>query len=59
MTKEEKKAMAHIVKFWNAFRLLEVLHPDDTKDVKFHVHAIQNILMSRPEMAKQSGWARV
>jgi len=33
---------------WNAFDRIEKdkLHPDDTADFKFHIHALQNILLS-------------
>lgn len=34
---------------WNSF--LEIpkdeIHPDDTNDIKFHIHAIQNILYTQ------------
>lgn len=47
MTKEEKEVIAISVELWNAFLRMEKYHPDDVKDVRFHIHAIQNIVMSR------------
>lgn len=47
MNEEEKKAIAASAELWNAFMKLEKYHPDDVQDVRFHIHAIQTIIMSR------------
>lgn len=33
---------------WNAFLKLPSVHPDDVNDVRFHLNAIQSILIARP-----------
>lgn len=47
MNEEEKNAIAASAELWNAFLKLEKYHPDDVQDVRFHIHAIQAIIMSR------------
>lgn len=47
MNEEEKNAITASAELWNAFLKLEKYHPDDVLDVRFHIHAIQNIIMSR------------
>ncbi len=47
MNEDEKRAIEASAELWNAFVKLEKYHPDDIQDVKFHIHAIQNIIMSR------------
>lgn len=47
MNEEEKRAIAASAELWNAFMKLEKYHPDDVQDVRFHIHAIQAIIMSR------------
>lgn len=34
---------------WNSFLEIpkEQIHPDDTNDIRFHIHAIQNILYTQ------------
>jgi len=34
---------------WNAFLNIPIneRHPDDTNDIRFHIHAIQNILFTQ------------
>lgn len=43
---------AHVIKasayLWNEFLQLPVIHPDDINDVRFHLNAIQSILIARP-----------
>lgn len=47
MNDEEKKVITASAELWNAFLKLEKYHPDDVHDILFHIHAIQNIVMSR------------
>lgn len=47
MNEEEKNAIAASAELWNAFLKLEQYHPDDVHDVRFHINAIQSIIMSR------------
>ncbi|WP_299087775.1 hypothetical protein [uncultured Bacteroides sp.] len=47
MNEEEKNAISASAELWNAFMKLEQYHPDDIKNVLFHIHAIQSIIMSR------------
>ena len=47
MNEEEKRAITASAELWNAFMKLEQYHPDDVQDVRFHIHAIQAIIMSR------------
>jgi hypothetical protein len=47
MTDLEFKAINATKEVWNAFLLLPVVHPDDQNDFRHHVHALQNIILSR------------
>lgn len=47
MNEEEKKVIDVSAELWNSFLKLEKYHPDDIHDVRFHIHAIQNIVMGR------------
>lgn len=47
MNDQEKIVMDHTVRLWNDFLKLPAGHPDDQQDVRFHIHAIQNILYAR------------
>lgn len=47
LTSKEKEILEISVNLWNEFLLLEEYHEDDKKDISFHIHAIQNIIMSR------------
>jgi len=53
MNREEKKAMELSAELWNQFRQLPELHQDDIHEFRFHIHAIQNMIMARPEQRKQ------
>ncbi|KQX35322.1 hypothetical protein ASD04_14875 [Devosia sp. Root436] len=48
MTNEERAVMQKLVEAWNAFVALPVEHPDDANEFRFHIHALQNSLLSRP-----------
>lgn len=52
MTDLEKKLINKLGEVWNDFCLLNQNkkdggHPDDTIDFKFHVHALQTIILAR------------
>ena len=47
ITEQEHKVIEISADLWNEFRLLPELHADDTRDFRFHIHAIQNIILSR------------
>lgn len=50
LTDDEDKLVSDAGKLYKGFCELEVLHPADKSDVCFHIHAIQNIIISRPAM---------
>lgn len=43
----EKNCLELSADLWNEFMNLEDKHEDDIRDVRFHIHAIQNILKAR------------
>lgn len=57
LTEQEKKILEASANVWNEFMLLPEQHPDDIRDFRFHIHAIQNILlgMSATRMLKEEG----
>jgi hypothetical protein len=50
---KKNKTLKLTAKLWNSFRLLKEIHEDDTRDFRFHIHAIQNIIMSRTDLKKE------
>lgn len=54
MNENEKNAIAASAELWNAFLKLEQYHPDDVQDVRFHIHAIQSIIMQREAIRNNS-----
>jgi len=52
MQLEEKESvvLANTVTLWNSFLECDSLHPDDVNDFRFHIHALQNLILSRPMM---------
>lgn len=48
MTEQEKLVLDKLVEAWNAFLLLDVEHPDDTAEFRYGIHALQNMILSRP-----------
>lgn len=50
MTKEEKQIFEKLGEVWNEYRSLPEEHQSDMKEVEFHIHAIQNIILSRPTL---------
>lgn len=47
MNEPEKDAIKASADLWNLCMKLEKYHPDDINDIRFHINAIQNIIMSR------------
>jgi hypothetical protein len=50
LTDDEHAAIAALAAAWNAFLTLPSLHPDDTDEFRHGVHALQNIVLSRPAL---------
>ncbi len=48
LTEQEQKVLDLSADLWNEFLKLPVLHEDDNQEIRFHIHAIQNNVMSRP-----------
>lgn len=44
----ELKVIDHLRQAWNAFTSLPREHPDDIDEFRYSVHALQNIVLSRP-----------
>lgn len=44
---KEQDALRLTVDLWNKCLELPVMHEDDNNDIRFHLHAIQNILYAR------------
>lgn len=47
MEPNEKAILELTADVWNGFVDLEIQHPDDLNEVRFHIHALQNILLAR------------
>lgn len=47
MTEQENKVIGLTRDMWNAFLELSVQSPDDTQEFRFHIHALQNIVLAR------------
>lgn len=48
MTEAELKALEATKDAWNAFLQLPVnINEDDVRDFRFHIHALQNIILAR------------
>jgi hypothetical protein len=47
MTRKEKKAMKVSGKLWNLIESMSPEHPADLREAEIHIHALQNIILSR------------
>lgn len=47
MTESEIIILDKLSEAWNEFLKLEIYHPDDTDELRFHIHAIQTLIMAR------------
>lgn len=43
----DSDAFVLTIDLWNALMALPIIHPDDIHEARFHVHAIQNMLLAR------------
>lgn len=47
ITDQEKVVMEKTGQVWNEFLKLPFHHPDDNNDFRFHLHALQNMILGR------------
>jgi hypothetical protein len=47
MTGQENKVLALTKEAWNEFLRLPEMHADDVNEFRYHIHAIQNIILAR------------
>lgn len=52
MTPQEIKALDSTKEAWVAFMQLPVMHTDDQNDFRYHIHALQNIILAREGLRK-------
>jgi len=50
LTEEERRLLAALGEWFNAFVALPEEHPADKGEATLHVHALQNIVLARPGM---------
>lgn len=48
LNKNEKAVLECLIKAWNVMLKLEEIHPRDQREFATNIHALQNIIMSRP-----------
>lgn len=48
LNENEKAVLECLVKAWNIMLKLEKIHPQDQREFATNIHALQNIIMSRP-----------
>lgn len=47
VTEKEKEVLNISADLWNSCLTLPIQHKDDIPDIRFHIHAIQNIILGR------------
>jgi hypothetical protein len=47
LTEDEIKVLEQSGDLWNSFLELPIMHPDDRHEFSLHIHAVQNMLLSR------------
>lgn len=52
MTEQENKVIGLTRDIWNKFLELPVQSQDDTQEFRFHIHALQNIILAREGVRK-------
>ena len=52
MTPQEIKVLDRTKEAWAEFLSLPEEHPDDQNEFRFHIHALQNIILAREGMRK-------
>lgn len=55
MTTIELQAIEAIKEAWSTYLQLQEMHPDDQNDFRFHIHALQNIILAREGQRVLSG----
>ena len=55
MTEEEKELVDLLGTVYTKFNALPILNQSDVREVVFHVHAIQNTVMSRVAIRQRAG----
>ena len=50
MTKQEQKVMDNLVKAWNEYVKLPVIHPDHNDEFRHAIHQAQYLIMARPHV---------
>ncbi len=55
MNNKEKRVLQLTSELWNAILELEQYHPDDINALRFHIHGIQNTIMSREAIRNNPG----
>lgn len=50
MTEQEQAVMQKLAEAWNEFLKMEQCHTDEVNDFRFHVHALQAMVLARPKI---------
>ena len=53
MTDDENAVLGALITAWNEFIKLPRLHSEEQDEFRFHIHALQHMLMCRPELRKR------
>lgn len=56
LTKKENKIIKQLGKAFDGLMKLTPAHSDDLKEFTFHIHAAQNIILSRPATEDIQPW---
>ncbi len=54
LTEAEEGVLLSLVVVWSQFLDLPEVHPDDVSEFRFHIHALQNMIMARPVERQQN-----
>jgi hypothetical protein len=49
---DEEVALDAIAEAWDRMKDLPEIHRDDLQEIKYHVHALQNIIACRPALER-------
>lgn len=50
MTEQEQAVLQKLAEAWNEFLKLEQCHNDEVNDFRFHIHALQAMVLARPKI---------
>jgi hypothetical protein len=53
MTEQEQAVLQKLAEVWNEFLKLEQCHNDEVNDFRFHIHALQAMVLARPKIDQQ------